>query len=140
VIVLLGAVVAAYLPSLLAGVARRPDAAGWRFRLGLEALQALAQARQAGQGGLATEQLAVQLRVDALQLDAILQKLKAVDWVGELGDSASSQAAPRWVLLVDWAKADAAPVVDQLLVNDAHAAAFINQNRTCPEWILAFKL
>lgn len=39
VIVLLGAVVAAYLPSLLAGVARRGTVPGWTFQLAVEVLQ-----------------------------------------------------------------------------------------------------
>ena len=38
VIVLLGAVVAAYLPSLLSGIARRGNYPGWRFQLALETL------------------------------------------------------------------------------------------------------
>ena len=33
VIVLLGAVITAYLPSLLSGVVRRDQGAGWRFQL-----------------------------------------------------------------------------------------------------------
>ncbi len=45
VIVLLGAVVTAYLPSLLSGIARRADTPGWSFMLALEMLQLLRQAR-----------------------------------------------------------------------------------------------
>ena len=41
VIVLLGAVIAAYLPSLLAGVERRAMVHGWQFQLALEVLQQL---------------------------------------------------------------------------------------------------
>lgn len=44
VIVLLGAVVAAYLPSLLAGVARRGTVPGWTFQLAVEVLQELQRA------------------------------------------------------------------------------------------------
>jgi hypothetical protein len=46
VIVLLGAVVAAYLPSLLAGVARRGTVPGWTFQLAVEVLQELQRARR----------------------------------------------------------------------------------------------
>jgi membrane protein len=44
VIVLMGAVIAAYLPSLLAGVARRGSAHGWYFQLAIEVLQQLHKA------------------------------------------------------------------------------------------------
>ena len=40
-VVLLGAVVAAYLPSLLSGVRRRGGTPGWRFQLAVEAIAAL---------------------------------------------------------------------------------------------------
>ena len=45
VIVLFGAVIAAYLPSLLSGVARRGGTPGWPFQLAIEVLQHLAAAR-----------------------------------------------------------------------------------------------
>ncbi len=51
VIVLLGAVVTAYLPSLLAGIERRGDSPGWSFQLALEVLNALAQQRQQASAG-----------------------------------------------------------------------------------------
>src|SRR4029453_17274605 len=44
VIVLWGAVIAAYLPSLLAGTRRRAAAHGWQFQLAMEVLQHLARA------------------------------------------------------------------------------------------------
>ena len=49
VIVLLGAVIAAYLPSLLSGVQRRVRAHGWQFLLAIEVLQQLEYL--AGQSG-----------------------------------------------------------------------------------------
>ncbi|MCB2034420.1 MAG: YihY family inner membrane protein, partial [Ottowia sp.] len=45
-IVLFGAVIAAYLPSLLTGVARRGGGPGWEFQLATEVLQALARERE----------------------------------------------------------------------------------------------
>ncbi len=51
VVVLFGAVIAAYLPSLLGGVGRRGGHAGWQFQLAMEVLQALDAARQQGLGG-----------------------------------------------------------------------------------------
>ena len=47
VILLLGAVVAAYLPSLLSGIARRGDTPGWSFQLALEVLEQLNLAQNA---------------------------------------------------------------------------------------------
>jgi membrane protein len=52
VIVLFGAVIAAYLPSLLSGVARRGGTPGWNFQLAFEALQLLADARHQDNKGL----------------------------------------------------------------------------------------
>lgn len=77
VIVLLGAVVAAYLPSLLSGIARRGDTPGWSYQLALELLARLQRARShdgeqalpAEPRGLSLEALAQALRVDGLQLE-----------------------------------------------------------------------
>ncbi|HEY0200299.1 MAG TPA: YihY family inner membrane protein, partial [Burkholderiaceae bacterium] len=86
VIVLLGAVVAAYLPSLLAGVARRGGGPGWPLQLAVEMLQQLHAARSASTHGLTALQLAQALRVDALQIVPVLEALEALDWVGQLRD------------------------------------------------------
>jgi len=110
-IVLLGAVIAAYLPSLLAGVARRALAPGWRFQLALELLQALERSRR----GLTLMQLAEQLRVDPLQLEPLVETLAGLDWVGRLvadGDGGTS----RLVLLADPARTPLAPLLQQLLL------------------------
>ena len=50
VIVLLGAVIAAYLPSLLAGARRRAAAHGWQFQLALEVLQRTASRARYARG------------------------------------------------------------------------------------------
>ena len=78
VIVLLGAVVAAYLPSLQSGIARRGDTPGWNFQLALEILQALAK-KGSGEN---LDALSKQLRVDDLQLESPLQTLHQprLDW------------------------------------------------------------
>ena len=56
-IVLLGAVVAAYAPSLAMRVVRRPDRPGERFALAVAVLQALATARVADHRGLSADAL-----------------------------------------------------------------------------------
>ncbi|NCP55032.1 MAG: hypothetical protein CO066_02630 [Comamonadaceae bacterium CG_4_9_14_0_8_um_filter_60_18] len=100
VIVLLGAVIAAYLPSLLMGVKRRARAHGWQFLLAIEVLQQLDRVRLSPDKGLSSEQLATVLQVDQLQLEPVLEALLALDWVGLLQED-RTDASARWVLLAD---------------------------------------
>jgi membrane protein len=120
VIVLLGAVVAAYLPSLLAGVARRGTVPGWTFQLAVEVLQELQRARRHIGKGLRASQLAQLLRVDVLQLAPVLDALTALDWVGRTSDPAQSAAddpEPRYVLLADPERTLLAPLLQRLLLD-----------------------
>jgi len=119
VIVLLGAVVAAYLPSLLAGVARRSGHQGWNFELAVEVLQQLDVARHTPARGLRADALAQRLRVDALQLEPALDALLALDWVGRLQEEdgvTPRQAESRYVLLADPQTTPLAPLVQRLLL------------------------
>jgi membrane protein len=119
VIVLLGAVVAAYLPSLLAGVARRSGHQGWNFELAVEVLQQLHAARQTSAHGLRLDELAQRLRVDALQLEPSLDALLALDWLGRLQEEEAaqpSQSEPRYVLLANPQSTPLAPLVQRLLL------------------------
>lgn len=111
VIVLLGAVVAAYLPSLLSGVARRGDSPGWNFQLALELLQQLHRVRDDAPKGMGLSALAQVLRVDALQLEEPVAALVALDWLGRLDEEDE-----RYVLLVDPAATPMAPLLDRLLL------------------------
>ncbi|GAB4212310.1 MAG: YihY family inner membrane protein [Rhodoferax sp.] len=115
VIVLLGAVITAYLPSLLSGVPRRSQPHGWSFTLALEVLQQLQAARTAGAGGCSRTELAQALRVDALQLEPALQALRALDWAAPLQPRADAAAA-RWVLLIDPDQTLLAPLAQRLLL------------------------
>lgn len=115
VIVLLGAVIAAYLPSLLAGVARRGLGAGWQFQLAIETLRLLQQARDVTSRGLTMPQMAKALRVSALGIDSALQALVELDWVARLDDDASDDG-PRYVLLVDPRATQLEPLVQSLLL------------------------
>lgn len=114
VIVLLGAVVAAYLPSLLAGIARRGNSPGWRFQLALEVLGQLVVVREAPQHGLSVEALAQALRVDPLHLEEPIGTLVALDWLGRLDEEDE-----RYVLLQDPAHLPLAPLAQRLLLPDA---------------------
>ena len=115
VIVLMGAVIAAYLPSLLTGVQRRARAHGWQFLLALEMLQQLDRVRQSPDKGLSLEQLSAVLRVDQLQLEPVVETLLALDWIGQLAEE-RSDASARLVLLADPETTLLAPLLDGLLL------------------------
>jgi membrane protein len=100
VIVLLGAVIAAYLPSILTGVARRGGGAGWPLQLAMEVLQQLARARATPEKGVGAARLVASMRVDALQLVPVLETLVALDWIAPLAEDGDG-GDPRYVLLAD---------------------------------------
>jgi membrane protein len=112
VIVLLGAVVAAYAPSLQMRVKRLPDVPGARFHLAVAILRALARARQTASHGLSLVDLAEGLRTDPLQIEPILETLTAIDWAARLDEA----GAQRYVLLCDPASTEAAPLLAHLLL------------------------
>ncbi len=122
VIVLLGAVVAAYLPSLMQGVARRGGGHGWQFQLALEVLQQLERARPTARRGLSEDELAHALGVDTLQLVPVLETLTALDWVGRLNE-VEDEAATRYLLLADPDATVMEPLVRHLLLAPAPANA-----------------
>ncbi|HEY6514003.1 MAG TPA: YihY family inner membrane protein [Burkholderiaceae bacterium] len=112
VVVLLGAVIAAYAPSLAMRVARVPDTPGYRFALAVALLRELARLRGAGQKGLSLAALAGAVRVDPLQVEPVLESLIALDWVARLDED----GARRHVLLADPHATLAAPLVHTLLL------------------------
>ncbi len=114
-IVLFGAVIAAYLPSLLGGVSRRGGGPGWDFLLATEVLQALARVRRTRTRGLTLPQLARWLKVDTLQLGPVMAALQSLDWVGQLATSAENEE-PRHVLLAEPAHTPLAPLMARLLL------------------------
>ncbi len=122
-IVLLGAVVAAYAPSLAMRVTRLPDLPGERFALALRLLRALSRARDSAERGLSTEALAEAERTDPLQLEPVLAELAALGWCGRLDED----GAQRHVLLIDTTQILAQPLVDRLLLRDRHASAPFRQ-------------
>lgn len=116
VIVLLGAVIAAYLPSLLAGVQYRVRTHGFQFQLALEALQQLDRVRATPQKGLSIEQLGHLLWIDTLQLEPVLETLCQLDWTGRLDEENAEQEA-RYVLLADPDSTPLAPLLNTLLLH-----------------------
>jgi membrane protein len=123
-IVLLGAVITAYAPSLSMRVVRRADTPGWRFELALAVLRELAQVRAGGQHGLALAALSLRMRVDPLQLENVLEVLCSLDWVQRLAESNPQVAdKPRYVLLCDPATTTTQALVQGSLLRSGPATA-----------------
>ena len=119
IIVLWGAVVAAYLPSVLAGIARRSGHPGWVFELAIEVLQQLHTVRSSAAQSLRIGDLAQRLRVDTLQLEPALEALVALHWVGKLQDTDAAEPNhddPRYILLAEPHTTLLAPLLQRLLV------------------------
>ena len=114
-VVLLGAVVAAYLPSLLGRGRRAPTAQGWQFQLALEALQKLHRARVSVRRGMSMDELVEALRVSALQLEPVLETLVQLDWIGRLNE-VDDDVATRYVLLADEQSTSIEPLLRHLLL------------------------
>ena len=119
VIVLLGAVIAAYAPSLKLNLVQHGRVPGQRFALALDIVRRLQASRAAGEHGLSALQLADSIRMDPLQIESVLEALLALDWVGRLDES----GLPRLVLLCDPAHTPLAPLVDALLLAPIEALA-----------------
>jgi membrane protein len=119
VIVLLGAVVAAYAPSLRMRVKRWPDSPGARLQLALAVLRELASARARGVRGCNASELSEAMRTDPLQIEPLLDMLVAFDWVGRLDEKDD----PRFVLLCVPAGTPAQPLLSQLLLEPSAASS-----------------
>ena len=132
VIVLMGAVMAAYLPSITAGIARAGEHASFSLELALEIVQALRGVHGSVAKGLSAPALAAQLRVSNLQLEPSLELLQNLDWIGLLQESREAAqaavAAPRWVLLIDPAHTPLAPLLQQTVFPPTPAFAPFEQH------------
>jgi membrane protein len=115
VIVLLGAVIAAYAPLVGKPVARWPDAPGVEFHLALVVLAELVAARLIGRGGLDADAIAAAIDIDPLQVGPVLDVLVDLDWVGRLDE----RGGARYVLLCDPETTPAEPLVALLLLDPA---------------------
>ncbi|WP_425260493.1 YihY family inner membrane protein [Rubrivivax sp. RP6-9] len=112
VIMLLGAVIAAYAPSLQMRITLRPDTPGQRFETALVVLRRLEAARHTAGHGLSLPDLAAALHSDPLALEPLLDLLVELDWAARLDEAGT----PRHVLLCDPALTAAQPLVDALLL------------------------
>lgn len=131
VIVLLGAVITAYLPSLLSGVQRRVPAHGWHFLLALETLQQLAPLQASAAKGLTMTELAQLLKVDTLQLEPVLETLVELDWVGQLQEERANGEA-RYVLLANPDVTLMEPLFNALLLHAEPSTENLRKNGRWP--------
>lgn len=114
-IVLMGAVVAAYTPSLLSQVKRWPDVPGLRFSLALAVLKALSMMQHSERKGLSTVGLAHHLRTDPLQIEPVLDILRELDWIAEINEPEGARGA-RHVMLCNPDQTSVEPLVERLLL------------------------
>jgi membrane protein len=119
IIVLWGAVIAAYAPSLSMHITRQPATPGHRFTLALAVIGALARARAGPRRGLAPDALAAVLATDPLQIEPIVESLIEMDWVARLDE----EDGQRVVLLADPANTPVRELVDALLLEPSAAAS-----------------
>jgi membrane protein len=113
IVVLLGAVIAAYAPVAGTRLKRWPSAPGARFRLALALLRLLGGARATAVAGLTSPALSNALSTDPLQVEPLLDALLGIDWVGRLDESGE----PRYVLLADPERTRAEPLIAALLLD-----------------------
>jgi membrane protein len=133
VIVLWGAVIAAYAPSLSMHIVRVPNAPGRRFALALSVIGALARARGGPARGLALHEIAATIRTDPLQVEPVVDQLVAMDWAARLDE----QGGQRLVLLADPANTPAKPLIDALLIEPSAAARAFRERAGVDRLVLA---
>lgn len=119
-IVLAGAVVTAHLPHLLAGRVGRSQAAGWGFELALESLRLLRRARSQAPHGMTAEAMARDLLVEPMHLEALLQTLRQLQWVGSMAAPGGGDE-PVWVLLIEPEHTPIGPLAARLLIERSAA-------------------
>jgi membrane protein len=115
IILLLGAVIAAYAPLVGKRLARWPDTPGSHFHLALVVIGRLVAARDDGRRGLEADEIAEAIGIDPLQVDPVLDALVDLDWIGRLEEPKGA----RYVLLCDPATTPAEPLIAKLLLDPA---------------------
>jgi membrane protein len=116
VIVLLGAALTAYVPSLIAGIPRRRSGMGWQFQLALEVLRELDLASAQAGKGRTMAQLCSTLAADTQRVEPVVEALTALDWIGQLNEADVYGAEARFVLLVRPDTVTLEPLINSLLL------------------------
>ena len=123
VIVLAGAVVAAYAPTLSLRLRDRPPGLGRDLALCLEVLALLEAARHTPTGGVSAQRLSEQLQTDPLQVADALTELTELTWVARLDEPGEA----RYLLLVDPVVTVATPLLNRTLLGDEAALQPLRQ-------------
>lgn len=114
IIVLMGAVISAHLPSLFSGQLGRRGDPGSSFELSLAVLRQLLAWRGRKPQGCTAQDLAADLQIDPLKLEGVLQTLRRIGWIAPAELEPGGE--PRWILLADPDREIVAPLVEALLV------------------------
>ena len=120
VIVLVGAVAVASLPSWLSGAVRDNSAPGWLFQLALEVVRQLMHKLGTAPHGVTVLDLASDLQADPRDVEAVLTTMVDADWAWRLVPSDEAQA-PRYVWLADPSQLPLAPLMSRYLLADVPA-------------------
>ncbi len=116
VIVLLGAALTAYVPSLIAGIPRRRSGVGWQFQLALEVLRELDLAAALPDKGRTMAQLCSTLSAEAQRMETVVEALTALDWIGQLNEADVYGAEARFILLAQPDHVTLEPLMQSLLL------------------------
>jgi ElaB/YqjD/DUF883 family membrane-anchored ribosome-binding protein len=133
VIVLLGAVLVASLPGLIAGGDFTTATPGRNFELALAVIRHLRESRASPAHGADLPQLAKHFHADPRQLEGVMETLVGLDWVGTLEEQAPGRP-PRHVLLADPATTPLAPLMQRYLLAESPATATLS--RKWQDWSL----
>lgn len=120
--ILLGAVVAAYAPVLMAHTTRWTQLPGYQFAMALDVLRHLHKVQHQPKAGLTADNLAQHLRSNTLQMAPVLDALIGLGWVAELneqGQDSGNDEGARLVLLCMPSKTKVVPLVNALLLHQA---------------------
>ena len=113
VVVLLGAVLTASLPEIGRQAKRQVDGPGWSFRLALEVLKLLNDARVNSPQGLRLNDMASQLQIEHRHAIRVVDALNELGWIGRI-EQANAKAESNWVLLIDVATTPLSDLAEKL--------------------------
>jgi membrane protein len=113
VVVLLGAVLTASLPEIGRQAKRQVDGPGWSFRLALEVLKLLNDARVNSPQGLRLNDMASQLQIEHRHAIRVVDALNDLGWIGRI-EQANAKDESNWVLLIDVATTPLSDLAEKL--------------------------
>jgi membrane protein len=108
-IVLFGAVIAAYAPSIRSQALPKPQGAGAVFMDSMGLLRALDAARKRGFSSQSAEQLATALQRDSAYVNELTTTLQEFQWIGEIEVAGER----RWALICDPAATSVRPLAER---------------------------